>query len=272
MTVVTRYNNRTYKIDRVDFEKTVETTFDKNGTQTSFKDYYMSQYQEKVQDPNQPLLVNKDRKTGNEILLIPELCCLTGLTDQMRSDFRLMKDLAVITHTDAQRKLTECQNLFKVFSENEKCKKKMEEWQIGFQSNPIPLEGYKFSPGNMLMGTKENGQRNAFDIDRTGRDIDRKIQDKMYEQVELNVWGIFYSDRDQAVAKQFVSTMDQCLRQFGYQSNAPKLFAVPNGNRADSWKAELQSKVRPGVQAVVCLLPGSKGRCTLYDDVKRLFL
>lgn len=43
---------------------------------------------------NQPLLINKDRRTGNEVALIPELCQLTGLTDAMRADFRLMKDLA----------------------------------------------------------------------------------------------------------------------------------------------------------------------------------
>ena len=38
------------------------------------------------------------------ILLIPELCHMTGLTDEMRSDFRVMKDLAVHTRVGpAQR-------------------------------------------------------------------------------------------------------------------------------------------------------------------------
>jgi len=31
-TVVTRYNQRTYKVERVDFSMSPETTFDKNGT------------------------------------------------------------------------------------------------------------------------------------------------------------------------------------------------------------------------------------------------
>ena len=57
-------------------------------------EYYKSRYNENVSDVNQPLLINKDRKTGNEVALIPELCLLTGLTDQMRADFRLQKDLA----------------------------------------------------------------------------------------------------------------------------------------------------------------------------------
>lgn len=107
-TVVTKYNQKTYKIERVEFNMSPETTFDKNGTQVSYMEYYKTRYNESVSDVNQPLLINKDRKTGNEVALIPELCQLTGLTDQMRFDFRLMKDLAQIVHTNAEKKVQEC--------------------------------------------------------------------------------------------------------------------------------------------------------------------
>ena len=123
-TVVTRYNQKTYKVDRVDYGMSPETTFDKQGTQTSYSEYYKSKYNENIGDPNQPLLINKDRKTGNEVALIPELCQLTGLTDAMRADFRLMKDLAQIVHTNADKKVQECKNLFQTFAKNEKCKEK----------------------------------------------------------------------------------------------------------------------------------------------------
>lgn len=93
-TVVTRYNQKTYRVERVDFGMSPATTFDKNGEQVSYAEYYKTRYNENVSDPNQPLLINKDRKTGNEVALVPELCQLTGLTDTMRADFRLMKDLA----------------------------------------------------------------------------------------------------------------------------------------------------------------------------------
>jgi len=81
-------------VERVDFGMSPATTFDKNGEQVSYAEYYKTRYNENISDPNQPLLINKDRKTGNEVALIPELCQLTGLTDAMRADFRLMKDLA----------------------------------------------------------------------------------------------------------------------------------------------------------------------------------
>jgi len=48
--------------------------------------------------------------------LIPELCQLTGLTDAMRADFRLMQDLAKIVHTNAEAKIKEIKNLMNHFS------------------------------------------------------------------------------------------------------------------------------------------------------------
>lgn len=89
-----------------------DSTFEKEGKPISYKEYYSTRYKEAINDSNQPLLINKDRKTGNEIALIPELCQLTGLTDVMRADFRLMKDLAQIVHTNAERKIQECKGLF----------------------------------------------------------------------------------------------------------------------------------------------------------------
>ena len=85
---------------------------------------------------NQPLLINKDRRTGNEVALIPELCQLTGLTDAMRADFRLMKDLAVIMHTNADAKIREIKNLMQHFKTNTKCVEKQGLWHMKINENP----------------------------------------------------------------------------------------------------------------------------------------
>jgi aubergine-like protein len=129
-TVVTRYNQKTYKIYRVDFEQSPESTFDKQGTQTSYTEYFKTRYNEGINDSNQPLFINKDRHTGNEVALIPELCQLTGLTDAMRSDFRLMKDLAQIVHTNASAKINEIKNLMTHFKKNAKCVEKQKLWHL----------------------------------------------------------------------------------------------------------------------------------------------
>jgi hypothetical protein len=83
----------------------------------------------------------------------------------MRADFRLMKDLAQIVHTDADRKVAECRNLFEIFNSNPKCVEKQKLWHLRFKNNPAELKGFKYRAGNMIMGSKQSGERNAFDID-----------------------------------------------------------------------------------------------------------
>jgi len=119
----------------------------------------------------------------------------------MRADFRLMKDLAEIVHTNADKKVQECKNLFEIFSTNPKCVEKQKLWHLKFNDNPAALKGFKYKAGNMMMGAKSSGERNVFDIEQCAREIDRKIQDKMYEQPALKMWGIFHSDRDATIAK-----------------------------------------------------------------------
>jgi aubergine-like protein len=188
-----------------------DSTFEKDGKPVSYKEYYATRYKETINDSNQPLLINKDRKTGNEIALIPELCQLTGLTDVMRADFRLMKDLAQIVHTNAERKIQECKGLFQTFAQNEKCKEKQAAWHLKFKDVPAQLEGFKYDAGDMIMGPTPSGAPNKFDIERNARELDRKIQAKMLTQPAMKMWGIFHGDRDGQVANQFKSTFKQCL-------------------------------------------------------------
>jgi aubergine len=56
-----------------------------------------------VRDLSQPMLLVKPsnkamrRRRDDVIALIPEFCNMTGLTDKMKADFRLMKAVAVNT-------------------------------------------------------------------------------------------------------------------------------------------------------------------------------
>jgi len=64
-------------------------------------------YDSTVKDMNQPLVVTKDQKTGREIFLVPELCKMTGLTDDHRKDFNLMRDMGKILHKSAEERKSE---------------------------------------------------------------------------------------------------------------------------------------------------------------------
>jgi len=98
LVVLTRYNgDKSYYIDGVDTGKSLDFQFEVKNKQnekttTTIKEYYESRYKIVFKDPFQPLLINKSMKTGEIIYLVPELCVLTGLTDENRANANLMKD------------------------------------------------------------------------------------------------------------------------------------------------------------------------------------
>ena len=86
--VVTKYNNKNYKIDGIDFEDSPRGTFtNQRGETISFIEYYERQYGIKIKDEKQPMLINRPKikglaegQTERIIKLVPELCFPTGLT------------------------------------------------------------------------------------------------------------------------------------------------------------------------------------------------
>jgi len=74
-----RYNNRTYRIAGIKWDMTPESTFTlKSGEQITFNEYFKTHYNRPLRDTRQPLLSVSARKGDKkEILLPPELCCMT---------------------------------------------------------------------------------------------------------------------------------------------------------------------------------------------------
>lgn len=95
MTVYAKYNNKSYRITDVDWVNTPNSTFDRKGVKTSYVSYYKSHHNQTINDMHQPLLISrvKDRDLRGEAVeknlsLIPELCRPTGLSEDMRGDFK----------------------------------------------------------------------------------------------------------------------------------------------------------------------------------------
>lgn len=101
-TVVTSYGNdkHTYEVESIDFEQSPQNTFtqgkEPNQKEISYFNYFKERYGVTINDQSQPLIISKDRRTGKQIVLVPELCDMTGLTDEMRANFNLMRDLAQV--------------------------------------------------------------------------------------------------------------------------------------------------------------------------------
>uniref|UniRef100_A0A8C4YR68 Piwi like RNA-mediated gene silencing 1 n=1 Tax=Gopherus evgoodei TaxID=1825980 RepID=A0A8C4YR68_9SAUR len=145
--VLTKYNNKTYRVDDIDWDSNPKCTFMKaDGSEISFIDYYKMQYNQEITDLNQPVLVSQPKRRRGPgmpgpAVLIPELCYLTGLTDKMRSDFSVMKDLAVHTRLTPEQRQHEVGRLIDYIHRDDNVQKELRDWGLSFDSNLLSFTG-----------------------------------------------------------------------------------------------------------------------------------
>lgn len=128
--MITKYNDKTYRIDDINFHKTPLSTFKYGFGDTqremTYADYYQEQHKTTIYDMNQPLLASNPKKkefhrgSKNTVYLIPELCLMTGLNDEHRRDFNLMRELASKTKQQPTEKINGIRDFMQRLVQNKK--------------------------------------------------------------------------------------------------------------------------------------------------------
>ena len=262
-TVLTKYNNhKTYTISCVDFSLTPQSKFDTKMGSITYYDYYKQKYHVIIEDVNQPLLTVTDKKTKKSIKLIPELCFMTGLTDEMMADFQFMKEMHRYTLGKAQAKMKENISLLSGILANEGCKSEIKKWGINLVDKPVTLTGKQLDPGNMRVFRDE--------FCATDQDIDRKVQTQMYSKPTIQNWTIFYAKSSESlVMNNFINIFHQCMNTFKIQFPKPRMIPLQRGD----YVSQIQMAINPNnlPQFVVCILQGQKGKGFQYNELKTLF-
>lgn len=154
--VITRYNNRTYRIDEIDWESNPQSTFTKkSGEKVSYAKYYSETYNLSLHHIQPPLLINFNRRRNESLYLIPEFCCMTGLTDDMRADFGVMRDLAEHTRVIPQKRGDELVHFMQDgINQSKEAKEELNLWGMRIDSNMLSVEGHVFNSEKIVFGRK----------------------------------------------------------------------------------------------------------------------
>lgn len=154
-TVLTGYNNKTYKIDDVKFDMNPLSTFDHKGNEKTFRDYFRERYGLTVRDEKQPMLVSNQKnrdKVEVSVLLIPEFCRSTGLTDKMRSNFQMMRTMATHTQVDPENRKARLVSFVNRIRSDEESKKVMNSWNININNELVKIRGRALQQETMIFG------------------------------------------------------------------------------------------------------------------------
>uniref|UniRef100_A0ACB8FG70 Uncharacterized protein n=1 Tax=Sphaerodactylus townsendi TaxID=933632 RepID=A0ACB8FG70_9SAUR len=263
--VLTRYNNKTYRIDDIEWSVKPTDSFQKrDGTQISYVDYYKQQYDIVVSDLNQPMLVSqlKNKRGGGSaepfvVFLVPEFCYLTGLSSRALSDFRLMKDLAKETHLTPRTRQQRLSRLADNIQRNRDARMELETWgmQLGCQTS---LTGRVVTTEKILMQDVIT-PLNAGDWLRDMRNV------RALGARPLDNWLMLVGNRNSELAHNLVNCLRRVGGPMGFRVEYPKVLQVQESPLA--FVRTLRQHVNPELQLVLCVLPSNQKDC--YDSIKK---
>ncbi|XP_011300056.1 protein aubergine [Fopius arisanus] len=268
LTILTSYNNKTYRIDDVDFQQSPQSTFfsKKDNAQVMYMNYYSQRYGINIKVPTQPLLVTRssgrDRRAGQDeiIYLVPELCRATGLTDKMRNDFRLMSALAQHTRVTPQRRIDKLLAFNRRLNSTPAIQEEFKNWNLTLDSQLVKLQGRHLPNENIHFGDAKFVQGGP------EADWTKSIRDNsLFITNQLKQWIVVVPERSARDARSFVAGMVRSTKNFAISE--PQYLEIRN-DKSDSYTDCLEKilcKVSP--QLVMCIL--TKNRADTYSAIKK---
>uniref|UniRef100_A0A8C9W4Y1 Piwi-like RNA-mediated gene silencing 1 n=1 Tax=Scleropages formosus TaxID=113540 RepID=A0A8C9W4Y1_SCLFO len=266
LVVLTKYNNKTYRVDDIAWDHTPCNTFTRGGTVISFKDYFKTQYGLEVTDLNQVLLVSYVKRLGpsgkpppGPAMLVPEFCYLTGLTDKMRNDFNIMKDLSAHTRLNPEQRE---RRLLRFVNSIHKYEGR------GVTSGMFRQKSY-FDCGLSLpyKGVIITGKTlHIYGYNPWAADWTKEMRGvPLISSRPLDSWILFYIRRNCQEAQALVQALGRVSQPLGIRMQRPIM--IQYEDRQDGLLRALQQNVGPGTEMVVCVLPSN--RKDKYDCVKK---
>ncbi|XP_033476014.2 piwi-like protein 2 isoform X1 [Epinephelus lanceolatus] len=271
--VITRYNNRTYRIDAIEWNKSPKDTFTlMDGTQTTFVDYYSKNYGITIKEMDQPLLMHRPKERSKpggkqiitgEILLVPELSFMTGIPEKMRKDFRAMKDLTMHINVSGEQHTHSIKQLLKNIRTNPESLKELSRWGLDMDSEILVMKGRTLPVETICL------QSSSF---TTGADVSwsrEVVRDPSISSIPLNTWAIFYPRRCAEQAEELVSTFNKVAGPIGMRLERPTQVELRD-DRTETYVKSIHAQLtsKPNMQLVVCIMVGN--RDDLYSAIKKL--
>ncbi|XP_055349557.1 piwi-like protein 1 [Paramacrobiotus metropolitanus] len=273
--VLAMYNHKLYTVQYVMwtnsaggfFAYTPRGTDKSKQKKISFVDYFCHRYHMNVTDHDQPLLVvlpaNKAmRCRGTEILLVPELCRLTGYTDQIRADFRIMQAVSKHTKLDPDRRKNATEVFIRKLIDNENVQKELKLWDVQYGKELV-----KFSSRCLLPQRLSQGEHKYF-YDPIKADWSTHMKNIPFQTAVVleGNWLVLTTQPNLGITNEFIRQIIQVAVPTGMVVLHPRVEIVADVSR--SYIKRIKELYHPGLKLIMAVFSNpTKDR---YDAFKQL--
>nr|AGJ83331.1 piwi [Oncopeltus fasciatus] len=269
--VFTHYNNKPYRVDDVDFKSSPTSTFKKGNDDIQYITYYRERYQINIRELRQPLLISRpkarDLRGGRNqnIVLIPELCNMTGLSNEMRTNFQLMRAVADKTRIPPAERINAYYQFLDRMAENELVQTKLSQWKMNFANNLEEVRARRFNPES-IVAKKEISYDNSGDWTRSLRGKE------MLKSATLTNWVIIASanmtdKRGQGQLENFLAELKKAANSLLFDLPPPEKARADADKPSSFYHAIEKALSKKNIQLVMCVVPNN--RTDIYSAIKK---
>ncbi|KAK2513135.1 hypothetical protein Q9233_015765 [Columba guinea] len=236
--VITRYNNRTYHVDDIDWNKTPRDRFTlASGEEVTFVDYYRKAYGITIKELDQPLLIHRPREKQTPVgrrqldmvLLVPELTFMTGIPEMKNS--RMLKDVTREMLQSPSQHYASLINLLRRIKDNADASGELMRWGLRLDPN------IHWTQGRVLPMERINLRYSSF-IPNEELSWNKEItQEAPISVISMNYWVLVYPKRLQDVSRELTATMERSCGSMGMHDKVQLLLCIISGNRDDLYAA-----------------------------------
>jgi aubergine-like protein len=267
-TVHTPYNNKNYRVDDVAFTVNPTITFEQKGKQVSFVDYYKIRYGVTINDHRQPMLVSRpsvrDVRGGKDlpILLVPELCFNTGLTDKMRANFHMIQAMAQHTQLNPDRRKARIERLTARLYDTPESALQLSRFNMDIDKSIFTFQGRALKQEMMVFGKGQTAENN----DRV--DWTNALRSKqMLNCIELQRWVCLFPKNSKDQFTEFLQALKQAASGMNYVVKEPKSIELPN-DRLSTYVEKLQEVIKMNPKMILVVVPNNAA--DRYAAIKKL--
>lgn len=259
--IITRYNNKTYRIDEIAWDKKPTDTFDgKNEEKIAYMQYYETRYNKKITDLKQPLIISmpkvREVRSGvsGPIYLIPELCNMTGLSDEQRANFTLMKSMGEYTRQDPVKRTQTLMKFNQRINQTKEIAEDLQGWNLKFAQDLVQFRARIFKPEKILGKGKCTATYQLENAD-WGQAFRKWTS---VSAPSCSKWAVVFNPKDEAVTKEFVNSIKKVAPSLGMTMGSPKTFMLTD-NRPATYIQQLDKVIDMKPAIVMVVIPNDKG-------------
>uniref|UniRef100_A0A8C1JA23 Piwi-like RNA-mediated gene silencing 2 n=1 Tax=Cyprinus carpio TaxID=7962 RepID=A0A8C1JA23_CYPCA len=255
--VITRYNNRIYRIDDIEWSKSPKDTFTlANGTVTTFVDYYRKNYGITIKELDRPLLIHRPNERSKPEGKLSESVKLVNLyySGLFRTVRLVFQDLTMHINVGAKQHTQSLKQLLHNINSNNEAVSELACWGLSISQEILVTQGRTLPSENICLHSASFVISPSVDWSR------EVVRDPSISTVPLNCWAVIYPRRATDQAEELVTTFTRVAGPMGIRIERP----------IRSIHSQLTSEVGSELHSEIpmCIMIGN--RDDLYSAIKKL--